>query len=99
MFFLVCRCLFLSSRRPPISTRTDTLFPDTTLFRSIDEVAVLDLDHRGVARPAGRQDAQFGPADRLRRGGGGAVDDVAEIHSQADELRQDRKSTRLNSSH
>src|SRR3546814_20765075 len=22
-------------RRPPISTRTDTLFPDTTLFRSI----------------------------------------------------------------
>src|SRR3546814_4989586 len=22
-------------RRPPISTRTDTLFPDTTLFRSV----------------------------------------------------------------
>src|SRR3546814_15194859 len=28
-------------RRPPISTRTDTLFPYTTLFRS----------HRGAARP------------------------------------------------
>src|SRR3546814_19867148 len=27
-------------RRPPRSTRTDTLFPYTTLFRSIDEVAV-----------------------------------------------------------
>src|SRR3546814_14600839 len=25
---------FLIIRRPPISTRTDTLFPDTTLFRS-----------------------------------------------------------------
>src|SRR3546814_17778078 len=24
-------------RRPPISTRTDTLFPYTTLFRSLDE--------------------------------------------------------------
>src|SRR3546814_13184702 len=29
-------------RRPPRSTRTDTLFPSTTLFRSLN-VAVLDL--------------------------------------------------------
>src|SRR3546814_7267076 len=28
-------CFFLMIRRPPISTRTDTLFPDTTLFRSL----------------------------------------------------------------
>src|SRR3546814_11363459 len=27
---------FLMMRRPPISTRTDTLFPYTTLFRSLD---------------------------------------------------------------
>src|SRR3546814_12991399 len=27
-------CFFLMIRRPPRSTRTDTLFPDTTLFRS-----------------------------------------------------------------
>src|SRR3546814_2999646 len=27
-------CFFLMIRRPPISTRTDTLFPATTLFRS-----------------------------------------------------------------
>src|SRR3546814_12344235 len=27
-------CFFLRIRRPPISTRTDTLFPYTTLFRS-----------------------------------------------------------------
>src|SRR3546814_11244266 len=26
---------FLMIRRPPRSTRTDTLFPDTTLFRSV----------------------------------------------------------------
>src|SRR3546814_16991073 len=29
-------CCFLMFRRPPRSTRTDTLFPYTTLFRSID---------------------------------------------------------------
>src|SRR3546814_14798702 len=29
-----CRVLFLMIRRPPRSTRTDTLFPYTTLFRS-----------------------------------------------------------------
>src|SRR3546814_8142307 len=41
-FFLTCICLsiyfilffFLRIRRPPRSTRTDTLFPYTTLFRS-----------------------------------------------------------------
>src|SRR3546814_2436059 len=29
-------CFFLMIRRPPRSTRTDTLFPYTTLFRSAD---------------------------------------------------------------
>src|SRR3546814_4706999 len=29
-------CFFLMIRRPPRSTRTDTLFPYTTLFRSFD---------------------------------------------------------------
>src|SRR3546814_15847787 len=29
-----CLCFFLMIRRPPRSTRTDTLFPYTTLFRS-----------------------------------------------------------------
>src|SRR3546814_13622501 len=31
----VCVFLFLMIRRPPRSTRTDTLFPYTTLFRSV----------------------------------------------------------------
>src|SRR3546814_20769623 len=32
--FVVSLCFFLMIRRPPRSTRTDTLFPYTTLFRS-----------------------------------------------------------------
>src|SRR3546814_9935482 len=38
----VCAHLFfwLMIRRPPISTRTDTLFPYTTLFRSIFELEI-----------------------------------------------------------
>src|SRR3546814_7308058 len=40
-FDCVCLCVlfflfFLMIRRPPRSTRTDTLFPYTTLFRSVD---------------------------------------------------------------
>src|SRR3546814_14062137 len=31
---LICLFFFLRIRRPPRSTRTDTLFPYTTLFRS-----------------------------------------------------------------
>src|SRR3546814_17361768 len=33
----VCRFFCLMIRRPPISTRTDTLFPYTTLFRSKED--------------------------------------------------------------
>src|SRR3546814_1336203 len=36
-------------RRPPRSTRTDTLFPYTTLFRSVD----VELDELGVHRGGG----------------------------------------------
>src|SRR3546814_15499189 len=43
---------FLMIRRPPRSTRTDTLFPYTTLFRSRDvahlEVAALEGDELGA---------------------------------------------------
>src|SRR3546814_10941310 len=47
-------------RRPPRSTRTDTLFPYTTLFRSLQPVLgrliIIDGDgrhHRGIADPVG----------------------------------------------
>src|SRR3546814_4898954 len=33
-FYVFWLCFFLMIRRPPRSTRTDTLFPYTTLFRS-----------------------------------------------------------------
>src|SRR3546814_10597042 len=33
-------------RRPPRSTRTDALFPDTTLFRSVGDLAIEDLADR-----------------------------------------------------
>src|SRR3546814_11219998 len=34
-FAVTCFIFFLMIRRPPRSTRTDTLFPYTTLFRSV----------------------------------------------------------------
>src|SRR3546814_4174834 len=34
MLVVYCYVFFLMIRRPPRSTRTDTLFPDTTLFRA-----------------------------------------------------------------
>src|SRR3546814_3757173 len=49
--FLWCYiiCFFLMIRRPPRSTRTDTLFPYTTLFRSAAGLAVVrELDIRDV---------------------------------------------------
>src|SRR3546814_2825418 len=43
MYYCICVCVycffFLMIRRPPRSTRTDTLFPYTTLFRSCDPPA------------------------------------------------------------
>src|SRR3546814_8648875 len=53
-------------RRPPRSTRTDTLFPYTTLFRSASVVAV----------HGDRADRRIELAEIDRVGGGGAVGDV-----------------------
>src|SRR3546814_17513247 len=58
-------------RRPPRSTRTDTLFPYTTLFRSVGAAA--DTVHgereRGVRFPADRAEAH--------RAGGETLHDLA----------------------
>src|SRR3546814_15743331 len=47
---MYCFFVFLMIRRPPRSTRTDTLFPYTTLFRSCrmgtDSMAVVDGEAR-----------------------------------------------------
>src|SRR3546814_5296739 len=49
-------------RHPPRSTRTDTLFPYTTLFRS----AVLDYDTSRLMELDGRFSAPVFPGDRLQ---------------------------------
>src|SRR3546814_10016161 len=43
---------FLMIRRPPRSTRTDTLFPYTTLFRSSGRPAKVDGGPTGTVTPA-----------------------------------------------
>src|SRR3546814_17210712 len=45
MYFVFC-FFFLMIRRPPRSTRTDTLFPYTTLFRSVARRLVKSAWHR-----------------------------------------------------
>src|SRR3546814_8907633 len=122
-------------RRPPRSTRTDTLFPYTTLFRSLvggnahlghhlqnalaHGLDVVLLNLRGRERQLA-PDADFlqrlegePGVDRLRAIAGqyaevmhlarfARLDDEAGLHPQAlaDQMMvEDRKSTRLNSSH
>src|SRR3546814_1596924 len=51
-------------RRPPRSTRTDTLFPYTTLFRSVRSGRhAVQLRHRGQLRRHGIIGEQADPAD------------------------------------
>src|SRR3546814_9814628 len=63
-------------RRPPRSTRTGTLFPYTTLFRS---------DRRGDRRD--RRGAERADGGLLRRPGDPGADVVAHVEQQADVLR------------
>src|SRR3546814_10715716 len=65
-------------RRPPRSTRTDTLFPYTTLFRSGPGVALAGQEHaaRRAAGPRARsralcKSAAFGRPEPAERGGQG----------------------------
>src|SRR3546814_4338798 len=46
-------------RRPPRSTRTDTLFPYTTLFRSADAVWVNDTASSRISSRAFSEDCAF----------------------------------------
>src|SRR3546814_9323507 len=62
-FFLV---FFLMIRRPPRSTRTDTRFPYTTLFRSVAPPATLDKSHKGRAVAPAHAGASPRPFHRQR---------------------------------
>src|SRR3546814_12668298 len=97
-------------RRPPRSTRTDTLFPYTTLFRSSAQgtadraarAAPLDAQYVGNGGAGGRPDG--GIAGDLAESAGEAAlaaEDALQFPEEAIEAfaYRDRKSTRLNSSH
>src|SRR3546814_9287309 len=58
--------LLLMIRRPPRSTRTDTLFPYTTLFRSLDHRAI--AHQRGEARTVERRRHRDQPQIGAQRG-------------------------------
>src|SRR3546814_17797543 len=97
MFFF-----FLMIRRPPRSTRTDTLFPYTTRFRSVDGRPRDDgircfLRSRGISLPEGRDEGSSAP-DSVRALGERKARFFRES-LQAGIEPSDRKSTRLNSSH
>src|SRR3546814_15224248 len=96
-------------RRPPRSTRTDTLFPYTTLFRSMSgpelvrvvaerypEVAVLFVT--GFVGEAGDGDELTGH-DLLRKPFTVSALSDAVSAALSRRVSGDRKSTRLNSSH
>src|SRR3546814_16847546 len=61
---------FLMRRRPPRSTRTDTLFPYTTLFRSIP---VFDLNATGELSIYVDGADEANPQLQLIKGGGAAL--------------------------
>src|SRR3712207_8138371 len=78
-------------RRPPRST----LFPYTTLFRSEQE-----HQHRREERHIGEQQVAVAEERLGQRDGGGDEHGGRAAEVQLDQLvEQDRKSTRLNSSH
>src|SRR3546814_16731591 len=98
---------FFSIRRPPRSTRTDTLFPDTTLFRSWDGTTLsLFSDAERVARFAdGHFAIAFARIECHYFMNKGWLEPQDQLIRNAGKLKgipgviADRKSTRLNSSH
>src|SRR3546814_18353177 len=98
---------FLMKRPPPRPTRTDTLFPATTLFRSrftsrASDPVLFELEvrrgeslraviRRAMPKTALAHDAAIEAFSAHLTG--------SLMHWQASEEPEDRKSTRLNSSH
>src|SRR3546814_16689391 len=79
-------CFFLMIRRPPRSTRTDTLFPYTTLFRSlrgfglkIGTVTRKMFDHR-VRELVAEQETLTTIADAMLAARALLINEVAKLH-------------------
>src|SRR3546814_13176383 len=96
-------------RRPPRSTRTDTLFPYTTLFRSPGaadrQLADAQREERGDQCQCENEVVEEDHAVTRRvvhpeeRAEGHVGLRPRPLEGQSEEGRPDRKSTRLNSSH
>src|SRR3546814_3083974 len=101
-------------RRPPRSTRTDTLFPYTTLFRSFSSVVSQGLDQIECSAVEVVDEDIDGRRIQVAQIGSARIELIT--HTTFDEVMQhglcafdpadvrrrrdgDRKSTRLNSSH
>src|SRR3546814_15301333 len=82
LFYVLCFCLFffffLMIRRPPRSTRTDTLFPYTTLFRSLN-AHIAALPGRRLIFTNG--DAAYATRVLDRLGLSGAFELIHDIHA------------------
>src|SRR3546814_14227109 len=95
-----CYIFFLMIRRPPRSTRTDTLFPYTTLFRAPDLEPILAFgDDDGAIRVALAEEAASERGAAPFRSRRVVVLPAGTLGECADGDLVDRKSTRLNSSH
>src|SRR3546814_1908636 len=84
-------------RRPPRSTRTDTLFPYTTLFRSSTVAAEFDDHRRSWARAIHRRQqvdplARIQPAHRPR-----GMDRAVEHHVEREPRRSEEHTSELQS--
>src|SRR3546814_18682210 len=65
IYIFLCSFYFLMIRRPPRSTRTDTLFPYTTLFRSMPRPrSALAMRRDGVTEGRGRSQHRTGASGR-----------------------------------
>src|SRR3546814_17721122 len=105
LYLLSCIFFFLMIRRPPRSTRTDTLFPYTTLFRSLisSERSAPPAVGPGVRSAEGgrRRGRAFVRILRIGiyRGWRGGLSGRPAAPRQTRPRAGDRKSRRLNSSH
>src|SRR3546814_19123750 len=93
LYIFLVSFFFLMTLQPPRSTRTDTLFPHTTLFRSLVRFTNTCL-HRVTAcnRRGLRPYATVAFIKRL-------LQRNRALDALNDRPERDRKSTRLNSSH
>src|SRR3546814_2980591 len=83
-------------RRPPRSTRTYTLFPYTTLFRSAMKYTRLSKETAGAFYAVHKDRPFYGELVEFMTSGT-IVAAILEKDNAAEGFRTDRKSTRLNS--